>query len=83
MLDRVDDARRAMNPERLLPAEQTPQQLIEAREMVHVEVRDEDVADPPRLSWGKPPEISEIKQKRALLKDEIHVKPGIVEGIID
>ena len=83
MLDRVDDALRAIDAERLLAPEQAAQQLIETGEMIHVEMRDEDVADAQQLARGKAREIAEIEQQRALLEHEIDVKARIVEAIVD
>ena len=42
-----------------------------------------DVADAQELARSKPAEVSEIEKKRTPLEHEIHVKPGIVEGIVD
>src|ERR1019366_8277875 len=44
---------------------------------------DKDVADAQELARSKPAEITEIEKQRTPLEYEIHVKPGIFEGIVD
>jgi len=44
---------------------------------------DKDVADPQELARSKPAKVAEIEKQRTPLEHEIHVKPGIVEGIVD
>jgi hypothetical protein len=83
MLDGVDNARRPMDAKRLLPPEQEPQQLVETGEMVHMPMRDEDVADAQKFARAKPPKIAKIEKQRAALENQIDVKAGIVEGVVD
>ena len=56
--------------------------MVETGEVVHMVVRDEDVADTQKLAWSQSIETAKIKQ-RAPLKHEVHVKARIVEGIVD
>jgi hypothetical protein len=35
------------------------------------------------LARSKPAEVAEIEKQRAPLEHEVHVKPGIFEGIVD
>ena len=44
---------------------------------------DKDVADAQELARSKPAEVAEIEKQGTPLEYEIHVKPGIVEGIVD
>jgi hypothetical protein len=83
VFDRVDNARGAMDANDFLPTKQAPQQLVETGEVVHMEMRDEYVADTQELAWSQPTEIAKIEKQRAPLKHKVHVKAGIVEGIVD
>ena len=46
-------------------------------------MRDEDVADAQKLARNKPPKIAKIEKQRAALENQIDVKAGIVEGVVD
>ena len=74
---------RSVNAERHFPPEQTPQQLIEAREVIHMQMRDEDIADSQHLTGRKPSKIAKIEQQRPLFENEIDVKTRIVERVVD
>ena len=49
MLDRLNEAGRAVEADGFLPTENAPQKLVEAHEMIHVPVADEHVADTKEL----------------------------------
>jgi len=83
VLDRINNALVPINAKRLLPAKKAPQQLVETGEVVHMEMRDKDVADAQELARSESPKIAKIEKQRPPLKNKIHVKPGIVEGIVD
>jgi hypothetical protein len=57
--------------------------LVEAGKVVDMPMCDEDVADSRKFGWSKPAEVTEIKKQRTPLEHEIHIKPGIFEGIVD
>jgi hypothetical protein len=46
-------------------------------------MRDEDVADAQKFARGKPPKIAKIEKQRASFENQVHVKAGIIEGIVD
>jgi hypothetical protein len=46
-------------------------------------MRDEDVADAQKFARAKPPKIAKIEKQRAALENQIGVKTGIVEGVVD
>ncbi len=46
-------------------------------------MRDEDIADAQKFARGKPPKIAKIEKQRAALENQIDVKAGIVEGVVD
>jgi hypothetical protein len=46
-------------------------------------MRDEYVADAQELARSQPIEIANIEKQRAPLEHKVHVKAGIVEGIVD
>jgi hypothetical protein len=61
----------------------SPQQLVEAGEVVHMPMCDKDVTDAQELARSKPAEVAKIEKQRTPIEHEIHVKPGIFEGIVD
>jgi hypothetical protein len=81
VLDRVDETHWSINSDGLFSPEKYPQQLVEAGKVVHMPMCDEDVADPQKFAWSKPAEVTEIKKQRTPLEHEIHIKPGIFQGI--
>ena len=83
VFDRVDNACGAKDAKDFFPTKQASQQLVETGEVVHMEMRDEDVADTQELARSQSIEIANIEQQRAPLEHKVHVKAGIVEGIVD
>src|SRR5208283_5290225 len=83
MLDCVDEACRPIDPKALFSAEQSPQQVIKAGEVVHVSMRDEDVGDAQQFARRQTADVADVEEQRAALEDEIHIESGIAEGIID
>src|SRR5215469_11803362 len=59
------------------------QEPIEAREVVHVGVRDERVADAKKLPRHQWEIVAEIEHQRAMAEPEIDVDAGIGERLVD
>jgi hypothetical protein len=81
VLDRVDETGRSVDTDIL--SRPTNALNVEAGKVVHMPMRDKDVAGAQELARSEPAEIAEIEKQSALLEYQIHVKPGIVEGIVD
>ena len=56
---------------------------VETKEMVHVNVGDEDVGDAQDLARGQALEITAVEQERAPIEKEIDVDAGVLEGAVD
>ena len=83
MLDPVDEAGRAKHPEAPRPAEADAQQPVEPAEMVHVGMRDEDVADPQQLARRQRQQVAEIEQQGAPGEAKVKVEARVAERIVD
>ena len=60
-----------------------PQQVIKAGEMVHVGMRDEDVADPQKLAGRQARHVADVKQDRPPIELQVDEHPGVAEGPVD
>lgn len=76
MLDLRAEAGRAVQPQVARAAEVQAQEVIEADEVIHVGVRDEDVRQPQDPARAQRGQVAEIEEQRAPLEHELHVHPG-------
>jgi hypothetical protein len=83
VLNRVYETGGSIDPNNLFSPEKESQQLVEACKVVHMPMCDKDITDTQELARSKPAKVAEIEKQRAPLEHEIHVKPGIFEGIVD
>jgi len=83
VLDRVDETSGSIDANSLFSPEKESQQLVEACKVVHMPMCDKDITDTQELARSKPAKVAEIEKQRTPLEHEIHVKPGIFEGIVD
>ena len=51
--------------------------------MIHMGVGDERMTDPQQLPRCEDVELTEVEKQRSPLEEEVHVEPGLAEGIID
>jgi hypothetical protein len=66
-----------------LPPEADAQQVIEADEVIHVGVGDEDVIDLEDHAGCKRLDIAQIEEQGFPAVSQIQVKGGVPEGIVD
>src|SRR5208283_41682 len=59
------------------------QQVIESREMIHVSVRYEYVADAQQLARRQDPDVADVEEDRAAFEFEVDIDPGIAEAPVD
>jgi hypothetical protein len=83
MLDRIDKAGGTIEADNLVAADKASEQLIEAREMIHVPVADEDIAYAKELTRRQRREVAEVEEQGTVLEDEIDVEARIIEWIIN
>ena len=83
MADAIDEAIGADQLNRHRPAEAKPKQAIEPGEMVHMGMRDENMADAKDLARSKRMEVAEIEEDRATAEPKIDQKARIRGRIID
>ncbi len=83
VLDLVDEARRPEEVKALLPSQADAQKPVEAREVVHVGVGDEGVADAKQLARRKRRQVAKVEQQRPPFEHELQIEPRIAEGIVD
>jgi len=66
----------------LVASKHKPQQVVEAGEMVHVAVGDEDIADPQELAGRQRRQIAEVKEERPPIEHQLYEEAGVPEGIV-
>ena len=74
---------RPVKAEPLFPPQADAQHPIEADEVVHVGVGDEDVRDAENLSGRKGRGVPQVEEDGPTLEEEVHVDTGVVEGAVD
>ncbi len=83
VLDVIEERGRPVEMDAPVPPQGDPEEVIETDEMVHVGVGNEDVVDLQEFTRRQEMEVAEIEKERLVPVLEIHVDPGITEGIID
>ena len=66
-----------------VPAQTYAEQIIEPYEVIHMGVRNEDMIDLKKFSRTQIMKIAEIEKDGGTPILELHIYPGIAEGIID
>ena len=69
-------------PLRVPIGEQHTQQMIEARKVVHVRMRDKDMREAHQLARWQHVDVAEVEQQRSPLVTKIDIQPRIAEYII-
>src|SRR5262245_32501564 len=82
-LNRINEAGGPIEAHDFIPAEHKAQQLIEANEVVHVPVRDEDIGDAKEFAGRQRRNISEVEKESAPLKRQVDKNARVPKGIID
>ena len=67
----------------LLAADAKPQQRVEADEMVHVGMADEDVADPQQVAGAERRQVAEVEQDRPAPVQHLDEQRRIAEAAVD
>ena len=83
VLDPVDEAGRAKQLEAQRPAEADAQQPVEPAEVVHVGVRDKDVADPQQLPRRQRVQVAKVEQQGAPAEAKVEIETRVAERIVD
>lgn len=77
------ESERAVNAHQALAAETNAEQPVEAEEVIHVSVRNKDVAQAQDLARRQCPPIAEVKHQRAFLEQKVDVHARVFERTID
>ena len=83
MLDLRDEIRSTEQHQAGLASEQHTQQMIEARKVVHVRMRDKDMREAHQLARWQHGDVAEVEQQCSPLVTKIDIQPRIAEYIID
>jgi hypothetical protein len=83
VLELCDEALRAVQANARIASKTHSQQMVEAREVIHVSVGNENIAYPQQLSGRQTRNIADIKQKRASLEHQVNEHTGIPEDPVD
>ena len=78
-----DEAFGPIEPDRLLVADEHPQQTIEAEEVIDMRVRDEHVLQPLDFACRQIRQVADVKQKRAAFEHLFDIDGWIAGSAID
>jgi hypothetical protein len=73
----------AVEPHDLVAPEHEAQQMIETSKVIHVPVRDKDVADAQELARWQDRDVAEVEQQRPALELEVYTDARVPERIVD
>jgi hypothetical protein len=79
----LNEIRWAVQPHSGISAQANPQEMVETCEVIHVRMRNEDIAQPQELARGQSRDIANVEQQRTPLELQIEIKAWIAEGAID
>ena len=78
-----DQSRWSVEAQSLTAPQGHPEQRIEADKVVHVRVRNEDVAGAQQAGWPERIVVAQIEEEGALGPAHFYEQPGVAEDIID
>jgi len=79
----LDEALGTDEVKRCRPPQREPKQAVKSREMIHMGVGHENVADPEDFAGRKPMDIAEVEQDCPTPEAKIDQEPRIGEDVID
>ncbi len=83
MPDLIDEFRRTEQVDPLVTPQADPHQMVEADEVVHMGMGDEDMAQPQEFPRAQMGDLPQVEEDRPLLEEEIDKDSRIAEWAID